>query len=109
MAHTTTPNSVRSLLRQLSIPISHTGYRRLCIGIPEFTRNPEQSITKELYPYIAKASGCASSQDVESCIRRSILRGWEIGDRDVWQRYFPGAAKAPSNLVFIATLAEYLE
>lgn len=96
----------RRLLRQLGIPIQQGGYRKLCVAIPRYAEDPEQSMSKDLYPYVAKILGCDG--DVESSIRRSILTAWKQGSAQAWQNYFPGITKAPSNRVFIATLAEYL-
>lgn len=104
----TAPESVRRMLHELGIPINHNGYRRLCVGIPRYAQNPEQSLTKELYPHIARTIGNTSAVVVETAIRRAVLYGWQHGDREAWIRYFGHIAKAPTNLTFIATLAEHL-
>lgn len=105
----TNPESVRQALHELGFPVHHGGYRRLCAAIPRYAQDPEQSLTKELYPDVARELGCTNPCDVESSIRRAILTAWDQGDRDVWIQYFPRCRKAPTNLVFIATLAEYLK
>jgi hypothetical protein len=104
----TAPESVRRMLHELGIHINHNGYRRLCLGIPHYAQNPEQSLTKELYPYIARAIGNTSAVVVETAIRRAILYGWQHSDRDPWIRYFGYISRVPTNLTFIATLAEHL-
>lgn len=102
-------DQVRKMLRALGFQIQYNGYRRLCIGIPYFASDPEQSLSKNLYPHIADTIGNTSACDVESSIRRSIVIAWNIGDRSTWEYFFPSAKKPPSNLTFIATLADYLQ
>jgi len=97
----------RQLLQKLSFPVYKSGYRRLCMALPFFAEDPEQSLVKELYPRIARETGC-SIGSIEASIRRAIQTAWERGDRAVWQTYFPGITKAPTNQVFIATMAEYI-
>ena len=104
----TQQEQARNILLELGFPVHRSGYRRLRVAIPCFAQNPEQSLTKELYPRIAKQVGCTTN-DVESSIRRSILCAWEHGNQDAWKEYFPRCRKAPSNMVFIATLAEHLK
>ena len=99
--------SVRMILHKLNIPISRYGYEHLCIGVPLYKQNPTQNLTKELYPRIAEATGASDWRTVETAIRSVICDAWEQRDPEVWEQYFPGATKAPSNKVFIATLAEY--
>ena len=85
------------------------GYHFLCIGIPYFADNKTLSMNKELYPYIAKEFGYSDSRSIERSIRTSISDGWQRGPGEAWARYFPSHTKAPSNMVFIATLAEHLK
>jgi len=103
----TTEEKTKQILQELGFPLHKSGYRKLCIGLPLFKEDPEQSLLKELYPRIAKQMLCSAGA-VEASIRRVILLAWETGDRAVWERYFPGLHKAPSNQVFIATIAEYI-
>lgn len=99
----------RALLRELDIPVHQNGYAQLCIGLPYFAQKSKPTLSKELYPYIAEEFGGVSADDVESSIRRSIKFAWSNRDPAVWEKYFPKLDKPPSNLVFIATLAEYLK
>lgn len=98
----------KQILHELSFPLYMSGYRRLCVALPYFAQDPEQSLAKELYPRIAEETGC-TALSVEASIRRVILAAWEHGDRAKWQKYFPGLTKAPSNHVFIGTIADYLK
>ncbi len=106
MNHITPQEQTRQMLRRLGIPIHQSGYRKLSVAIPRYAENPEQSLSKELYPYVAAVLGTDS--DIESSLRRSILCAWTNGSPEAWQTYFPNLTRAPSNHVFIATLAEHL-
>ncbi len=103
-----TQDATRKILLELGIPVHQDGYIQLCIGIPHFALDPRQSLSKELYPYIAAQFGGVSPEDVESSTRRAIKNAWNRRDPDVWEKYFPRLHKAPSNLVFIATVTEHL-
>lgn len=95
----------RAIMLEIRFPVHHCGYRQLCEAIPMFVQNPEISMTKELYPRLAKQF----KRDSEASIRRAILYAWEHGNRVVWDKHFPNSEKAPSNLVFIATIAELIK
>lgn len=94
------------MLHELALPIHRRGYSCLCIGIPRFAPDRSQSLSKELYPCIAKYYGYSDWHAVESAIRDVILTAWENRDPVVWEKYFPNQGKVPSNKQFIATLAE---
>lgn len=100
---------VQQMLCQLSIPIHRIGHYQLLMGIPQFARDPTQKITKDLYPYIMKNCGGYTPQAVEHSIRELIHCAWNQRDREIWEMYFPGAVKVPSNKQFIATLASRLK
>lgn len=105
----TETEQTRRMLRELHFSSRHLGYKMLCVAIPCYARNDTQSITKELYPFISKQFGYSNLRAAEHSIRYSIVEAWQHGDPEVWRRYFPGSARAPSNLTFISTLAEYLK
>lgn len=95
----------RAIMLEIRFPVHHCGYRQLCEAIPMFALNPEISMTKELYPQLS----AQFKRDSESSVRRAILHAWEHGNRDAWDKYFPNGEKAPSNLVFIATILELIK
>ena len=99
---------VSGMLRELGIPVHRIGYRLLREAIPRFAQDRSQSVTKELYPYLAREFACSGWQAAERSMRIAILSAWERGDPEAWQKYFPGIQKAPCNKQFIATLAEFL-
>lgn len=103
------PNPASPILRSLGIPIHRIGYKHLCIAIPYYAEGNTHSLTKELYPYVAEHVSHMSWRSVEGDIRSVILDAWNRRDQAVWELYFPGSTKAPSNKLFIATLAEYIQ
>lgn len=96
------------MLHELGVPVHRVGYPQLCVGIPRFAENKTQSLTKDLYPYIADHFGHFDWRSTEHAMRLAILHAWDHGDPAAWAKYFPGLQKAPSNKLFISTLAEYL-
>lgn len=100
---------VNEMLCSLNTPIHRLGYYQLLIGIPYYAQNPTQSVTKELYPYVAEVCGCNNPRAVEHSIRELIHFAWNHRNMEVWDQYFHGAVKAPSNKQFIAVLASKLK
>lgn len=98
----------RQMLHELGFSPRLSGYKALCLAIPNYAQNSSQSITKELYPYLRREFGYIRPAAVERTIRYAISEAWERGDPGAWGRYFPRCSKAPSNMVLIATLAEYI-
>lgn len=92
-------------LCRLNIPIHLSGHRQLCLAIPLFATDISQQMCNEIYPAVSKLLGYTDWRAVEFSIRRAILSAWEHGDPEVWDEYFPGIHRAPSNKQFIATLA----
>lgn len=98
-----------AMLHELSCPIHRFGYDYIILAITRYAEGDIQSLSKELYPYIASRYGYADWHPVERSIRYAICHGWVNGDSLVWNRYFPNTEKAPSNKRFIAALAERLQ
>ena len=102
----TVPECVVYDLGRLNIPVYLSGYRQLCVAIPLFAVDDTQTMCTDLYPAVAKVLGHVDWRAVEYSIRRVILAAWKHRDPEVWEAYFPGFQKAPSNKQFIATLAQ---
>ena len=96
-------------LRELRVGVHRVGYQALLVLIPGYLLDSGQSLSKELYPYAAKHFGYASWQPVEHAVRVAILDAWARRDPAVWEKYFPGQAKAPTNKQFIAAVAERIK
>ena len=104
--------SLSNTLLALGIPPKRNGYRHLREAVPLMAANPMQSVTKELYPAVAKLCHCDSSS-VERSIRTAISSAWEHRDDRVWRLYFPpdasGSIPRPTNATFISRLADILQ
>ena len=103
------PEQVLFDLRQLNTPVYLSGYRCLCVAIPVFVQDISQSMCNELYPAVAKELGYMDWRAVEFAIRRAIMSAWEHRDQRIWEEYFPGATRTPTNKQFIATLAQRIK
>ena len=119
LAHYTAPSEDNDIhaqilhhLHLLNVPTHLDGYRQLCLALPLFLENPNQFLTKELYPEVAKRSGCKDGRSVEHSIRKAIYAAWKHRDNANWRKYFPlgpqGKIPCPSNKVFICRLVEIL-
>lgn len=100
---------IKEHLKGLGFTSKTDGYHHLIVGISLFEKDPQQKLTMELYPEIAKACGCRGGAIIEHSIRTAINRAWRDGNRALWLEYFPDCSeKPPSNKLFIATIADRL-
>ena len=97
------------ILHELRFGAHRLGYQQLLVLIPRFARDRSQSLSKELYPYAAELFGHSSWQPVEHTVRVAIQDAWERRSPEVWEKYFPGLEKVPSNKQFIAAIAEHIK
>lgn len=99
-------------LQLLGFPTHLDGYQQLCIALPLFTQNPQQMMTKELYPAVAQLCGSKDRRSVEHSIRNAIQAAWLHKDNAIWRKYFAlgprGKIPCPTNKAFICRLAEIL-
>lgn len=102
---------ISNLLVSLGIPTKLRGYAYLREAVLLMSENPMQSITKELYPSVARQFNCTPSQ-VERSIRNAIQQSWEKRSDEVWTTVFQpdgsGTIPRPSNAAFISRLADRL-
>lgn len=103
--------SVANLLLALGVATNNKGYSCLREAIPLYAKDPQQAITKELYPAVAKLCDSSTAQ-VERVMRTAIERAWNRRDDQIWKLYFTplpdGTIAKPSNSEFISRLAELL-
>lgn len=97
-----------TMLRQLRMSTHRLGYKYLTVAVPMYANDDGRSLTKEIYPDVARHFGGVNRCSVEQSIRMVILDAWERRDPAAWEVYFPGQQKAPSNKQFLAVLAERL-
>ena len=102
---------ISNTLTTLSFLPNLDGARYLREAILLMAKDPNQAMTKELYPAVGAIFG-RSAQQVERSIRNAINRSWLLRDDRIWQQYFPsnasGTVPRPSNAQFICRLAEKL-
>ena len=97
------------MLHELNIAVHRVGHKQLVIAILRYAQDDTQSLTKEVYPHVARCLGYSDWRAVEHSIRVSIMHGWLDRNPEIWERYFPGLDKTPPNKLFIAMLAQRLQ
>ncbi len=102
---------ITGIIHDIGVPAHIKGYHYLREGIALTVQNISliNSITKELYPSIAKKFGSTPSR-VERAIRHAIEVAWDRGDIDVLNSYFgytvQNSRGKPTNSEFIAMIAD---
>ena len=98
-----------NLMLNLGFRTKLKGYGYLRDAIPMMVNNPGLSLTKELYPAVAKLWKAEAVQ-VERAIRGAVKSAWLQRDERVWKMYFqPGAdghVPRPTNGAFNTRMAE---
>lgn len=95
-------------LCKLNVPYWR-GYDDLRVGVPLFAQDPDQSMTKDLYPAIAALRGRDNWKQVEKAIRDVKEYAYKQRDNKVWKEYFTNTARCPTNRDFISRLSEFLK
>lgn len=102
---------VTNIFHELGMPAHIKGYEYLRYAILRVieNRNLLHSVTKELYPMVAKAFGSKPSR-VERAIRHAIEVAWTRGDADNISRLFGctvlSSRGKPTNSEFLAMIAD---
>lgn len=100
--------TVNHILHELGLPVHRIGYKQLCLAIVHYSQNDIQSLSKELYPFVAARFGYRDWHPVEHAMRLVICQAWSQRPPGLWEQYFTDTTKPPSNKQFIATIAELL-
>lgn len=97
------------LLRRVGVPAHVKGYTYLKDALDMCYSDPDciQSVTKRLYPGIAKREETTGSR-VERAIRHAIEISFSRCVPETFVHLFGPASKPPTNSEFIATLTEQL-
>ena len=103
---------VTAIFREIGIPAHVKGYRYLreAILMAVDCGDITGTVTKALYPDVAKRFGTTASR-VERSMRTAIEMAWLRGDGEAIWKYFGSPTPTswrPSNSAFIATMAEML-
>lgn len=103
--------TVTDILHQIGVPAHIKGYQFLRDAILLTVSDGEyiNSVTKKLYPEIAKRNSTTSSR-VERAIRHAIEVAWDRGDVDTLNSYFGytihNLRGKPTNSEFIAMISD---
>lgn len=104
---------VTDIIHQIGVPAHIKGYHYLRESIVLSVKNSDiiNSVTKTLYPTVAKKHSTTSSR-VERAIRHAIEVAWDRGDLDVLNSYFGYTIQnergKPTNSEFIAMISDKL-
>ena len=105
--------TVTDIIHQIGVPAHIKGYHYLREAIMMSVKDPDiiNSVTKQLYPSVAKRFSTTSSR-VERAIRHAIEVAWDRGDVDVLNSYFGytihNTKGKPTNSEFIAMISDKL-
>ena len=100
-------------MHQIGVPAHIKGYQYLreAIMLSINDREMMSSVTKVLYPTVAKMYSTTASR-VERAIRHAIEVAWDRGDVDVLSSYFGYTIQStrgkPTNSEFIAMISDKL-
>ena len=104
---------VTEIIHEIGIPAHIKGYQYVRESIVMAVLDMEllESITKRLYPDVAKRFSTSPSR-VERAIRHAVEVAWDRGDVDVLNKYFGYTVACskgkPTNSEFIAMIADKL-
>ena len=98
---------VISFLYWLGVPSVYNGYPSLVEALTILAEDPSLSITKVLYPEIAKRTD-SGPKAVERNIRSAIEQTWKVRDVERWNQLFPEMSERPSNSQFFSRALEAL-
>lgn len=104
---------VSDIMHQIGVPAHIKGYQYLreAIILSINDNDMMNSVTKVLYPTVAKTFSTTSSR-VERAIRHAIEVAWDRGDVDVLSSYFgytiQNSRGKPTNSEFIAMISDKL-
>ena len=105
--------TVSEIMHQIGVPAHIKGYQYLreAIVLSINDREMMNSVTKVLYPTVAKMYSTTASR-VERAIRHAIEVAWDRGDVDVLSSYFgytiQNSRGKPTNSEFIAMISDKL-
>ena len=102
---------ITEIIHQIGVPAHIKGYHYLREGILLSVKDMGMinSVTKLLYPTVAKKFGTTASR-VERAVRHAIEVAWDRGDVDTLDSYFgytvQNSRGKPTNSEFIAMIAD---
>lgn len=104
--------AAQELLAVLGFRVNSVGYRTVLTALEIFRKDPNQKITKQLYPAVAQICGGTGIQ-VEKAIRSAIESAWMCRNEEIWRCYFSlgqnGKVVRPTNADFLARVLLYTQ
>ena len=97
---------IKLCLMDIEMPTDLDGFKYLASAIAFMYANPDSTITKHVYPAVAKEFGCRSTQ-VEISIRRAIEAAFKYRN-EKWLNYFSEIRRV-TNGEFICNMVEVLK
>ncbi len=105
-------SQIRYLIAVLGFNMNTFGTHMTEVAVLLYKQNPTQSITRDLYPAVARACNGTATQ-VERGIRFSIEKAWLSRNEEIWRLYFSvgknGKVSRPTNANFLARIAGCIE
>jgi len=109
-ANMSPPNALVQHLKALQLNPNHAGYRYLLAAIPAFKEDPQQLLSKEVYPRVIAQCNVTDGRSIERLIRYAIQTAWKTRNIRTWSQYFPqnesGDVDCPNVKDFIQALAD---
>ena len=103
---------VRLHLMALNFDTHLDGFRLICTAVALLRKDLSQTLSKHIYPVVAKIHNMTDQRAVEHSIRNSIDKAWRHRDERVWMRFFPpdnaGKIKCPTNRKMLTSLAQWI-
>lgn len=96
------------ILLALGFRMNLAGYACICQAVRLLADNPDQTLTKEIYPAVAALCG-GTPESVERSMRTAIRDAWNRRNESVWMLYFAlgrdGTVPCPKNGSFLLRIA----
>lgn len=100
-------------LHILNMPAHLDGFRGICVAVSLLYHDPQQTLTKQIYPAVAGSLSLGDARNAEHAIRSAISTAYQHCHREIWSKYFPpnicGKFTCPRNKEFLFRLMEFVQ
>lgn len=102
------------ILFDLRLPLNYLGFAYLKQILPIASKEPTEIVLKEIYQEVGnRYNPEVGYATMDGAVHDVIVKGWENGNREKWQYYFPShvieGPEPPCNSEFISGIAYFLE
>ena len=108
-SHPNRREQLHHILHSLHFSPHLNGYSALCEAVLTYMEDPNQQLSSEIFPKVAKTCNCLSIAALDKALRRVISAAWQQRDARVWTQYFYNEHKCPSVLRFLSRIAQELD